>query len=291
MVNVAGALRAAYESGQTMTTTAAETRTYSLNLLENGIDFMQSGIETYFPVDSPDWRAHKYAILHLWSGTLLILKERLRRIDPGLVYVRAQRPGEVRRKTVDFDQALDRLATNGVWIDPKKLAVLRTIQNIRNNVEHFDLTLNLDEAKAVISELVGFLHGFCIDELNLYIEDRLSEAAQHRLWELQEVTDKLTDILAETARLDAEADRAYFREFADKYATMTLEELRAEANKDLGSELSMLECLDCREYSVVTLAVGVCLNEACRAWFYLENCHSCFVPIIEGRFNCRLCGP
>src|SRR5262245_54467915 len=106
MVNVAGALYAGCESSRTMTTTIAETRTYNLNLLENGIDFMQSGIETYFPVDSPDWRAHKYAILHLWSGTLLILKERLRRVDPELVYVRAQRPGEVRRKTVDFDQAL-----------------------------------------------------------------------------------------------------------------------------------------------------------------------------------------
>ena len=45
------------------------------------------------------------------------------------------------------------------------------------------------------------------------------------------------------------------------------------------------------EYSVLPFAVGVCTNETCRAWFYLENCHSCMAPIIEGRYICRLCGP
>lgn len=264
--------------------------TYRLNLLENGIDFIKSGIETYFPVDTPDPRAHKYAILHLWSGTLLILKERLRMIDPELVYVRPQKPGEMRRKTVDFDQALDRLQSNGVQIAPQKLTVLRTIQNIRNGVEHFDLTLDLEEAKAVIAEIVGFLHAFCIDELNLYIEDRLSESAQSRLWELDEVSGKLMEIMAETAARDAEADRAYFREFAEQYARMSPAELLTLASKD-GGEITMLECRSCGDETVLPLAVGVCLKDDCRAWDYLENCRSCMAVILEGKFHCRLCGP
>ncbi len=80
--------------------------------------------------------------------------------------------------TVNFDEVRERLATRNVAIDAAKLEMLRTIQKIRNGTEHYELVLNLEQAKAVIGELAGFLHTFCIDHLDLFIEDRFSDAAR-----------------------------------------------------------------------------------------------------------------
>jgi hypothetical protein len=289
MVHVPFTLLSQTMAGQTAAG-GIQTRTLTLDLLENGVDFIKEGIEAYFRRDDP--RSHKYAILLLWSGTLLLLKERLRRSDPSLVFKDPAEAGRAGAKTVDFDQVLKRLRANGVTLEPTALTTLRTIQAIRNGIEHYELALDVEQAQAVVSALVAFVHGFCIDHLNFYIEERLTEDAQHRLWELEAVTDKLTEILIETANRDAEADDAYFRTFAEQYLAMTPEAFVSHVQDERnGVKRTMLECLDCREESVVPLEVGVCTNATCRSWYYLENCHSCYEPIIRGQFHCRLCGP
>jgi len=58
------------------------------NLVENGIDFIRSGIEQYFLRDTPKARDHKYAVLHIFAGVLLLLKERLRRAHASLIFAR-----------------------------------------------------------------------------------------------------------------------------------------------------------------------------------------------------------
>lgn len=45
-----------------------------LTLVENGIDFVRSGIERYFLRDAPSPRDHKYAVLHVFAGVLLLLR-------------------------------------------------------------------------------------------------------------------------------------------------------------------------------------------------------------------------
>lgn len=271
-----------------------QTRTLTLNLLENGIDFVKEGIETYFPHDTPDPRAHKYAILHMWSGTLLILKECLRRINPDLIFKEPAEAGMAGAKTVDFDQVIRRLKQNGVPIDPAKETTLRTVQKIRNGMEHYELVLDLDQAKAVIGELTGFLYTFCVDHLNVFLEDRLSVAAHERFFELKEVTDKLMDIMSETAAMDAEADDAYFREFAEKYLAMSPEaflELIAAEGGFGDPNVRPLECPACGEDTIALFEVGVCTVSTCRAWFYLDQCNSCYVPVLRGTYVCGLCGP
>ena len=62
-----------------------ETNKLTLDLLNNGIDFICAGVE-YFLHDEPDPRSHKYAVLYLFSGLLLLLKERLRREHPSLIF-------------------------------------------------------------------------------------------------------------------------------------------------------------------------------------------------------------
>ena len=46
------------------------------SLLENGIDFIRSGIERHFLRDTATQRDRKDAVLHIFAGVLLLMKER-----------------------------------------------------------------------------------------------------------------------------------------------------------------------------------------------------------------------
>src|SRR5436189_30259 len=89
-------------SGQS---TAASPTHLKLDLLENGIDFIRSGIENHFGQDESDSSARKYAVLHLFSGVLLILKERLRREHPSLIFEKVEDFGDDDRPTVSLSTA------------------------------------------------------------------------------------------------------------------------------------------------------------------------------------------
>lgn len=168
-----------------------QTRTLHLNLLENGVDFVKEALETYFLHDTGDARAIKYTILNMWSGTLLLLKERLRRIKPELVFTNPSKASLVGAKTVSFDALIVRLTANGVSIASDAMATLRSIQNVRNSLEHYDLQVDLAQARAITGSLLCFLHTFCWTELGFFIEERMSRSARKRFFELDEVTGKI----------------------------------------------------------------------------------------------------
>jgi hypothetical protein len=59
-----------------------------MNLLENGLDFIREGVEALYGEATTERapNSHKYALLHIFSGTLLVLKERLRRAHLSLIF-------------------------------------------------------------------------------------------------------------------------------------------------------------------------------------------------------------
>src|ERR1700676_674834 len=187
-------------------------KVYELDLLENGLDFVQSGIEIYFSRRRPKPNSHKYAILHVFSGMLLLLKERLARIRPSLVFKCEAKAGTLGAKTTDYHTTLGRLEENGIRIDPTKRLVLDEIQTLRNAMEHYRFELTLARSEEIIGELVSFVYGFCRDELNVRIDDRLSSKVLHHFYRLKEVGDRIERDIDESARADAEADEEYFRE-------------------------------------------------------------------------------
>src|SRR5687767_11012317 len=80
-----------------------------LTLVENGIDFVRSGIEQYFLRDTPKPRDHKYAVLHVFAGVLLLMKARLAREHASLIFVKVEESGRPDAITVNFTQVIDRL--------------------------------------------------------------------------------------------------------------------------------------------------------------------------------------
>jgi len=257
--------------------------TYELDLLENGLDFVKSGIEIYFGRKTPKPRAHKYAILHVFSGMLLLLKERLARIRPSLVFVCEAKAGTSAAKTTDYHETFRRLEDNGVVIDPTKRAILDRIRILRNAIEHYNVELSLTESRAVISEMVSFVHGFGINELDIFIEDKLSRKVLDHFYELESVSDNMREFMEKDAAYWAEADEKYLRECKERYAAMSPDELLRHAS--VGG-VQLARCPRCDGNSLLYFEVGACVNTDCRATFHLDTCQSCYQTTIKSGSFC-----
>jgi hypothetical protein len=72
----------------------------SFSLLENGLDFALSAVEHLG--GTPSKRDLKYAVLHLYSGTVLVLKERLRRESWKLIFANPKKADEETFKEGNF---------------------------------------------------------------------------------------------------------------------------------------------------------------------------------------------
>lgn len=266
--------------------------TYKLNLLENGIDFIKSGIEIYFINDTPDPRAHKYAVLHLYSGMLLLLKERLARIRPSLVFEDESQCGMPGAKTTSYHETIRRLEVNRVMIDPRKRIILDEIRDTRNAIEHYEVHLTLGRTKEIIGELTAFIFIFCLDELHFNVDARLSGRTLARFYNLKEIGDRLYEEAINSANADAEADDVYFKAFEDKYAAMTIEELMAFIDVERGrteEPIQCIECPTCCETTLFLLEVGICTNPQCRVTHRLGFCHYCQGVAFNGEYWCKRC--
>ena len=87
----------------------AAPKVLTLNLFENGVDFIRSAIEDYFLKDTAKPAAFKYAVLHMYAGILLLLKERIRRQAPLFVF-------KANRKTLNFSEIQSTLPSAGVTL-------------------------------------------------------------------------------------------------------------------------------------------------------------------------------
>jgi hypothetical protein len=266
--------------------------TYQLKLMENGIDFMKSGIETYFVEDTPDPRSHKYAILHMFSGVVLLLKERLARIHPSLVFVDVKQCGRHGARTTTFHQTLTRLEQNGITIDTVKRAMLDRVRELRNDIEHYEVSLDLEQTTEVIGELASFAYIFALDELQLRIDEQFARHALGRFYNLKEIGDRLMQELIESGEAEWRAEEEYFHAFENKYAAMTPDEILSMTAAERGvtrDSVELVECPYCYERTLVLLEVGACINPTCRATPRLGVCHYCQGVSFGRAYLCERC--
>ena len=266
-----------------------------LNLLANGLDFIREGIEALYGPDAASRKtAPKYALLHVFSGTLLVLKERLRRGHPSLIFkdvadspkLDPKTKEERIPKTVDFDEVLRRLEGSvGVAIAQADRETLRKVQEERNRLEHYDAQLDLSKVDALVGQLVDFLERFLHDELHEPLLSHLSTEAAGRVGALKSI--------AERAR---GRRRAEWTQRAERSRDMTDEQLatlRAEyddvyEHPKHGPDRELLTCPNCGSESVgvVDRDVGVCTETDCREIHMISRCSRCDREILsEG-----LCG-
>jgi hypothetical protein len=258
-----------------------------LNLLNNGIDFIQSGVR-FFLHDEPDLASHKYAILHLFSGLILLFKERLRREHPSLIFVDVKNVGKLDEKTVDFDEVINRLRyCAGVVFDEKAWNTLRDARKLRNQIEHYEPTINVRYTQKIIGDLSEVAYIFMIDKLGVHLEEYVEAEIWERMQELRRIS----------ARIKEEEIAEWKRRVA-KYSALSDEDLETLADlkpyhpKHNPDPDSFLQCPECGEETMVQTEdgdIGVCTNKDCREVSAITFCFRCGERLTDGGSICDGC--
>lgn len=267
-----------------------EEKSLELNLLENGLDFIIRGIDElyelnddyeYYPEDPR--KDYKYGVLHLFSGFLLLLKEKLSRHMPELIF--QGKMDEVRKKlsagkelnTVNLDEALERLEIGPqVTFSESQCEVIRKVQKYRNRFEHYKFSVDEIEIKKIVIEFINLIDIFLIKELNIDISSdsvNTTPEIREKVRRIESVYKRIIDNRKyELAKLGEEK----LERFQDAREDI-LEELQQEYWRGESSIDTTMICPECGEDTLIVYGdfTGVCHNKECNSYSSLKSCNIC----------------
>lgn len=267
-----------------------------LSLLQNGVDFVQAAVILLYSDDKLPLLAHKYAVLNIFSGALLLLKERLSREHRSLIWVDVTKVDSQGERTVDFVLCLERLSSIAkVKLDESQTKLLRRAQKHRNRIEHYGVELNPHEAENLVAEMVEFIFVFMRDQLGQNLEDDLPDDAWTKVQQLRSVAQRLQEEHAavERGRI-ADAEQRYqeaiksvgpkkWWQRAHPYMVMPSTDLEAlvedhdQWDPHDSPPAPALQCDECESDSVVVVedGVAICTNPDCRSPHTAHSCPRC----------------
>lgn len=138
------------------------------DLLSNAVDSIQQAIDLLAWRDEPDdARRLKQAVLAIAHGVELLLKERIRKVHPVLVWENVDRFPSLSARTATVDTALSRLEKiGGLRINEADCALIRSLRDTRNAIEHYSWSTTKAEAGQIVGKSLGFALHFAKDELS-----------------------------------------------------------------------------------------------------------------------------
>ena len=181
----------------------------SLNMVENGLDFILKSLQTIEKNDED----LKYSLINLHAGIQLLLKEILYQEHWSLVFQNIEQADKEMMKSGDFLSVNHGTLTSrlkkigGIQFDKPLLDMMDWLRKERNKAEHYHFVVTADVLKANIVRLFTYLIPFIKNEMiaTEYIEndnDRFLEI-QSYLNEFDEyVTVRLTDVKDKLNSLD-----------------------------------------------------------------------------------------
>ncbi|MBS9405690.1 hypothetical protein KG088_19100 [Halomonas sp. TRM85114] len=137
------------------------------NLLGNAIDSIDHTIDLLAWRDEPDdAKRLKQAVLSVAHGVELLLKERLRRVHPSLMWENVDKFPGLSARTVTVDGALWRLGKiGGLYFSDEAIQLIRSLRDTRNAIEHYSWSTTKSEAEQIVGSELGFALHFAKDEL------------------------------------------------------------------------------------------------------------------------------
>jgi hypothetical protein len=138
------------------------------DLLGNASDSIERAIELIAWGDQQhEARRLKQAVQAVTHGIELLLKERLKRIHPALIWENVDKYPSLNARTVTSEGAVVRLRNIGnVAFSDRDTELLRSLRVTRNAIEHYVWTTTKIEADAVVGRALEFAFHFARTELN-----------------------------------------------------------------------------------------------------------------------------
>lgn len=115
-----------------------------------------------------------FAILHVTTAVELILKERLARIHPNLIFKTLDAETLDRSRTVGLRELPLRLSHLGVQISATEIETIREVSRWRNEIVHHTPTYDRKSALAKLGEIYNFLGFFLVHQLGLDLKSVIS---------------------------------------------------------------------------------------------------------------------
>lgn len=137
------------------------------DLLSNAEDSIQRAIELVaWGDDQPEARRLKQAVQSIAHGVELLLKERLKRIHPCLIWENVDKYPSLNARTVTAEAAMSRLSSiGGLTFESSDLELVRSLRATRNAIEHYAWTTTKQEAETIVGRALEFTLHFAKSEL------------------------------------------------------------------------------------------------------------------------------
>ncbi len=143
----------------------------TLTLQENAESFLKEALTKALLAESAqsEW---KFAIFNLVQAIELVLKEKLRREHPLLVFANVENP----KISVSLQNALVRLARiESIKLTEIDVKNIHLANAIRNEITHHTVDISLEQIKIVFSKLLGFIIEFCRKQLDMEISTSMPD--------------------------------------------------------------------------------------------------------------------
>lgn len=152
-------------------------------MLANALDSLYHALDHLVPPgDQAVAKDYKRAILDVSHVVELLLKERLHREHPALIWRKVEAYPSLDAQTVTVDEAIARLdSICDVQISDEDRAAINASKRLRNSIQHFRLSVTEKEARVVIGKMLAFILDFSERELqhsirrDLQRDDRMQE--------------------------------------------------------------------------------------------------------------------
>lgn len=155
--------------------------TIRFDLLNNARDSLRQAVELIATKEiGSDHARLKHAITASAHCIELLLKERLRRINPAFVWENVDKYPDLKARTVNVYSAISRLKSIGkVQFSASDEESLNSLRTTRNAIEHYEWQASEREAKIIVGHALSFAIGFAQDELGI---DLSSEFKSDDTW-------------------------------------------------------------------------------------------------------------
>lgn len=141
---------------------------HKFNLVENAKDSLSHAIEHLGPVNSNTTGDWKRVIVDLSHAVELLFKERLRRIHPAFVLSDVDKYPSNTAFTVGAEKSFVRLQKiDGLNFSESDKQAVKAVREKRNEIEHFEFSLENHEAKVLVGKVLSFILKFAEQHIEL----------------------------------------------------------------------------------------------------------------------------
>jgi hypothetical protein len=137
------------------------------DLLANAQDSIEGAIELIaWGDEQPEPRRLKQSIQTIAHGVELLLKERLKRVHPSLIWENVDKYPNLNARTVTAEAAMSRLTNiGGLKFAAVDIELIRSLRATRNAIEHYAWSTTKQEAEAIVGRALEFTLHFAKSEL------------------------------------------------------------------------------------------------------------------------------